>query len=191
VSIPLESLREHCTPVSAAATAAQVLALAQADTSLFMLMLEDEDGTPHAMTLASASDLRRLPKINQPIGQLRSHLPSLITIEPTEDTVDEETLVAMALLLSANPNVPGVLFESRASRLNVLGRLKIASALSLEWAATRSLEGDSSHPSQPAKYICRKCAPPSYRICCTASDSAPQCQVAWFHGPMQIDEALG
>lgn len=186
MAIPIASLREPCIIVSAEATAAEVLAMKEEHASLFIITSVDEEGTNRPMAIATALDLRRLEKENQPLWQLKSQLPSLISIEEGAETVDDETLAAMAETLSAHPDVQGIFLKEHSSNISVLGRSKIASALPLELVVTRSRRLENASPGPEDQYVCRKCNPPSYRLCRTTDGPVPECQLTWFHGPMEI-----
>lgn len=183
--IPIISLCEPCLRVPAGATAAQVLAMNEGHAFFFVITVVDDEGINRPVAIATAPDLLRLKKAKQPLSELRSRLPSLISLVEEAETVDEDWLIAIAEALSVHSDIKGIFLAERSSNVRVLSRSKIAAALPLERIATRSPRLENAPAAQEIKYVCRRCDPPSYRLSRTADGPAPECQLMWYHGPME------
>lgn len=152
-------------------------ALVAVDAPFVLVTVVDEEGSTRPLAVLARDQLRALP--DRVLADLGAELPSLVIAEP--GALEEgDRLLELADLLARLPSVPAVLVGPE-----VVARGEVARRLSLDLLAS---DGQlRALPEVPTRrYVCRKCAPPSYRLPRSAGEP-PTCQRVWFHGAMELD----
>ena len=206
--VGISSIIGRFTALPAEQTPAQALARLDAtDDALIVITAADEEGVERPLAVLSRAELAELTEPTEltgpvepvePAGEplllsgLSGRLPPLISIDIGENrVVDAETLLTLVDTLARSRTTPGVLVEHDEEPLGVLARVDVAAILPVEWLSQgehRYGPGYGPVPDVPTRrYVCRKCAPPSYRLPRSTGGAAPNCRRIWFHGPMEPD----
>lgn len=138
------------------------------------------DGNP--LGVLGERELDELGDLTGTLSSVADRFPALVVVGGDPDELTAAELLDLAELLGRE-GLRSVLVERDDQPVGVVPRAAVAAVLPLDLLDGVGV-GDPDAPVP--RYVCRKCAPPSFHLP-RAGGQPPHCRRVLFHGAMETD----